>query len=196
MIPKIQTAEEKEKKEKRTRTIMAIFVVVLLGASTAGYALMETNSSETKKYNGFSFSRADNGGWTVKKLNIVTSYLPQDVENISIDAINANDFSGNAYIVAFGTEEVTGANELLKVLNIEKVTRACSQELENESFCSEFPIKSCSDAAQSSPVIIFEQSNETAVSYNSYCLTIKSEGADFVKAADRAVFVIAGIMKA
>lgn len=188
-LKKIQSAEEKQKKEQRLKLFMAIFVTVLLGASTAAYALMETGSSESKKYGDFTFVRADNGGWQIKKTNIITSYLPQDVENITLKGNpELDDFSGTVYFNALGSIEISAANELLRVLPSEKAVLSCSPENENETFCADLPLKSCDDASSGMPVISFEQSNETSISYSNYCLTIKADNENALKAMDRIIF--------
>jgi hypothetical protein len=193
-IPKIESVEQKEKREKRLRTIMAIIVTFILGASTAAYALMETSSVEKKIYNGFKFTQTDRG-WQEKETGIVTSYLPSDVENISLSGNpKISDFSGNVYVAALSSAEINAVNELLRTMNIEKATPVCSVEYENESFCLDLPIKSCDDANQGSNVIIFESSNESSVKYSNYCLTIKGSSEDSVKSADRVIFEIYSII--
>ena len=193
MIKKIQTAEEKERKEKRMRIFMTVFVIVILGASTAGYALMETQSSEKKSYNDFKFTQTENG-WQAKGMNFFTSYLPQDVENITVPS-NSGNISGNVYLIAIGTEERTAAIELLRATSISKLNYACSAKDENSDYCSELPIKSCDDASQGNNIVIFERANETSVSYDNYCLTVKGESSELVKIADRIIFDLYGIIK-
>jgi len=174
---------------------MAVFVIVILGASIAGYALMDTQSSEKKSYNGITFSKTDSG-WQPKKMSIVTSYLPQDVENITVDGVlNLNDFSGTVYVNALGNADLNSANELIKTLKVSKATLSCSPENENESFCSDLPIKSCADASSGSEVIVFESSNETSVKYSNYCLTINGQSDETLKAIDRAIFGLYSIIK-
>jgi len=193
-LAKIQSAAEKEKKERRTRLWMAVFVTVILGASTAAYALMETQSAEKRSYKEFTFYRTDSG-WQPKKMNIVTSYLPQDVENITIDGnLDLKDFSGIVYVNALGNADLNAANELIRTLNVEKATLSCSPENENESFCSELPIKSCADASPGNEVIIFESSNETSIKYSDYCLTITGQSDDILKAVDRTIFGLYSII--
>jgi hypothetical protein len=195
-LSKIQTAEEKEKKDKRLKIFMTIFMVVVLGASTAAYALIDTGSSQRKTYNGITFTLTQSG-WNPKKMNIYTSYLPSDVENISIDGSPSLDsLKGNLYLNALGNNELNAANELLKTLAIEKrPTLACSPAYENESFCADLPIKSCDDASAESPLISFEQANETSISYKNYCLVIKGDNENMIKAADRVIFGLYGIIK-
>jgi len=194
MIPKLKTAQAEEKKEKRMKLLMTIFVVVILGASTAGYALMETSSSESQKYNGTMFIKTESG-WQPKKMNFVTTYLPGDVENISVSGdLSIDNFKNNAYLVASGEEQFGAANELLKVLPLQKATLSCLPENENESFCKDFPLKDCGDASTETPVIIFSNANETSVSYSDYCLKIEGNEEKFVMAADKAIFVLYGVM--
>jgi hypothetical protein len=186
MIPKLKTAKEREEKERRSRLIMTVFVVVLLGASTVGYALMQTESSERVKYNDFTFIKTENG-WNLKKTSLFTSYLPQDVENISIKgSVYLEDFNNKAYVIALGNEEKLAATELLSVMPLEQLSLACLPEHEDEAFCEDLPLKECEDAISGNIVIIFSQENESSISYEDYCLTIKGE--DLTKASDRVIF--------
>jgi len=188
MLPKIQTASEKEAKERKARIWMTVIVVVILGASTAAYALMETQSSEKAKYKELTFTRTE-GGWRAKDMNFYATYLPQDVENITVSGnLNLDDFSGTAYINAFGAADINVANELIRTMPLEKAVLSCAPENENESFCSDLPIKSCSDASEGNPIISFEYSNETSVSYDDFCLVISTDKENSLKAADRAIY--------
>jgi len=195
MIPKIQTAKERESKTKRRNILMTLFVVVILGVSTAGYALMQNDSAEKKAYNGFTFLRTENG-WQPKKIDLFTLFLPQEVENISYSGyLSIEDFKGNAYVIAETSEGISAANEFLKALPLAKMNRACLPEQENETFCNELPLKSCEDAGFGNSIIIFKENNETSIVYKNYCLEINGNGQEMIKASDKALFILYDIIK-
>ena len=198
MIPKLSTKARIEEKSKKSRNLMTIFVAVILLASIAGFAF-EFNTSEQTKYKEFKFSQAANGLWqtSVNGKSIQTSLLPQDVENITISgSIDLNDFSGKIYYIA-KSWNMQAMQELGNTLNAKQFQPACLPEQENETDCSDLPLKSCSDASFNQPIIIFKEANETSAEYSNYCLVLNTDlndSSSSAKAADAAIFKINGIL--
>jgi len=193
MMRKIELAGDKEEKEKRKKMWLTIIMVGIMALSTAGFAL-NFASTETKKYNGFKFERSDSG-WTTGSLPVATTYLPSDVENISSSgSFQSSDFSAKAYII-LGQSIRAPAVELISALPLKNSQMACLPEQENDSDCSDLPLKSCYDADSQNAVIIFKESNETSLSYRGYCLQIQGDEEGLLKAADKAVFMAYGIIK-
>ncbi len=188
MIPKIISAEEREKKSKRLNTFMVIFMIVILGGSTAAYALFETEGSSKKKFDDFTFLQTANG-WNLKKTGLYFSYVPQDVENISSKGtFEIENFRDNVYIVAQGTTELLAANELIQNIGPKKATLACLPDQENETLCIDLPLKSCDSAEYGNAVVIIKEANETAVTSDNYCLKIEAAREDMMKSADNALY--------
>jgi len=194
MIPKLKTRREIEEKAKRKSLLMTIFVIVILGASTAGYAFMDSYSAEKRKYNGFTFIQIENG-WQLKNTNLITRYLPWDVENITISGNPMlDDFRGQGYFIALDNDERLAAAELINKLPLQKANRACLPKDENEEFCSDIPIKSCDDAGSGNVVVIFERSEENSASYAHGCLEVKGSSEFMLKSADKMLFMLYGVM--
>jgi len=162
MLPKILTKTEKEKKEKRLKTILTVLIVVILAASTAGFALDIATKKEKKEYGEFVFSKTEDGYWKPKNVNLLTAYLPQEVENISSSGIlDIEYFSNKVYFVS--AQNRPAAFELIRAVPIENIQLACLPEQEDEAGCEELPLKSCEDAEFGNAVIIFNASNKTEI---------------------------------
>lgn len=194
-LPKIISKEEKEAKEKRRNRMMTVLIVFILLASTAAFALT-SDQTEKESYKGLTFLKTENG-WNLKNSDILTTLLPSDVENISSPWITANDFKNNIFYVAMTSAEQAVANELNRAFynSIEKAQLACSPKYENESFCSELPIKDCMNASSSELIIDIEESENQSISFSDNCLSIKGNEADLIKSADRIIFSAYGIIK-
>jgi len=194
-IPKLKSAKEKQEKEKRTKLFMAVFVIIILGASTAAYALMESTSVEKKKYNEFTFIKAENR-WKEKSMNFTTQYLPQEVENINFTGkIDFTLFDSSAYAIASGSDEQIAANEFIQAMPLKKVNLACLPNQADDAICNYLPLKTCDDAHFKNAVMIFSEADESYVRFDNYCLRVYGKGDDLIKAADKAIFMAYGIIK-
>ena len=196
-IPKLITKTDKEAKDKRRRIFMTIIVAVILITSIAGFSL-NWNESEEVKYNGFKFVSTETG-WKTKAggYEVQTMLLPGDVENISLYGVaSLNDFGGKIYYIA-KSWNIPALQELGMHLQAEQFQQACLPEGENETGCSDVPLKSCNDASSGSPVIIFKNADKTSAEYSSYCLVLNTDLNDSmssIKVADRVIFALYGII--
>ena len=193
-IRKIVTKTEREEKDRKMKIWLTVFIVVVMAASTAGFAVeFSSDSGESKKYNGIKFTLTEQG-WQPKGYPIATSYLPQEVENISSSGtFSYMDFNAKAYLISAPYMQ-SEALELLRYLPINNLQQACLEEEENVSYCSDLPLKGCEDASTDSGVIIFKESNETSIEYGNYCLQIQGDSGNVLKAIDKALFIAYGIM--
>ncbi|MBU2522825.1 MAG: hypothetical protein KKE23_00860 [Nanoarchaeota archaeon] len=191
---KIVTRAEREEKDKRLKFWLAIFIVGIMAASTAGFALnFSSDNEESRTYGDLKFTITEQG-WQPKGYSIATSYLPQDVENISSKGtFSYTDFNSKVYLISAPYMQ-NEAIELLRYLPITNLQQACSKEDENISHCADVPLKSCEDASSQSAIIIFKESNETSIDYSGYCLQIQGDSEDILKAADKALFIAYGII--
>lgn len=202
----IETKEEKEKKGKKIKvyTIIALAILVM---SIAAYAFLSVEKQEEKTYNKQKFLLTERG-WqtTIKGITLITIFFPSELENITVKGFfSIEDFKNKIYYV-FTPKETAAVTELDMLLGRAANSRqsACLREYENESFCAELPIKSCEDASSEQAIIIFKEvkrageENETfisSISYNNYCLEIEAREEETLKAADKIIFILLGIME-
>lgn len=191
----ITSHKEIEKKRSKTQMFLAIFILGILGLSTAGYAVFYSSGSNTlsQKYKGISFRQTDNG-WQGEGFEFYTSFLPQDVESIPFSGVpRLEDFSTRVYFVTASSD--IPAREWANSVPMQSFQLACLPEEANLTGCEELPLKDCSSASSDSAVIIFKESNVTSASYSPFCFTVSGDEAGAVKAVDKALFLMSGIIE-
>ena len=199
-MPQIRRIFEKvnEKKEQKKRRTAGIVIAIIMLFSIAAFAFMESTSTtneNTQKYKDYVFQRTE-AGWETKanNLQIVTQFLPQEVENISSAQFISGDLGNTIFFIADSYDERQAAAELSLILSSQRKQFACLPEDSNKSECADLPLKSCGSASSESGVVIIKESNETSINYNSFCITINGNATELVKAADKAIFKIVGIV--
>lgn len=190
---KIQSKEEKEKKETRKKLIMGIILVVIMVLSTAGYAFFSSpeTSQDKIEYNGITFTLNENGLWQFRtnNLDFATQYNPTETENISVPIfMTANSYSGGSlFFVGKGAAKQEIAGNLLNLLS--RIPQdACLEGYEDK--CGENdPVKKC----LGDNVIVIREANDTKISQEDKCIFIEAPYSEQVKAADALIFKILGI---
>ncbi|MCS7134486.1 MAG: hypothetical protein NZ889_01355 [Candidatus Pacearchaeota archaeon] len=205
MLRPLETREEREKKIRKRNLILSILIAITILAGTIGWVMMGKETENLQKYKEFKFRKVENQ-WqtTVKVYNnneflIRTSFLPQEVENIpsTLEGLYLEKiYDKIIYFVVFSQTELQAAQEL--AINLypfsKRIQLACSKEKENETFCADKPIKNCENGTESL-IIILEEKNETKIKYEKNCLEIYGKGSEILKASDKVIFVIFGIIK-
>ncbi len=186
-MKKIISQEEKDKKQKRNKIILSIFLVALIAFSSLGYAIMSRTQDTTvqrAEYAGLDFVQ-NNGYWTtvIGQKQLFFNKLPEDVLNITIQGeySAADYFNEPVYIVNANVATVTLSDFLSSVAL--RVQDACLEE--QECLTLDLPIKTCEDK-----VFVFKNSNETKVYKQQNCVFIEG---NFFDGVDRLVYKIYGI---
>ena len=202
MISKFQTLKEKEEKDNRTKRIFSLVVVIILALSTAGFALLSSSGrqNEGNVYYNFEFSPTNEGWQTiVGDYYILTQYLPQEVDYINHSGmLDKEDFQGVVYFVTKTEAENQAAEELSKLIIAAKKDYACLPENQGEAECLNKSIKSCEDATRIQKIVIFnetESKENASITYENNCLEIKGKSEELIRAADKAIFLLFGIIK-
>ena len=88
------------KKWYKSKTFMGWFIIIVMVASTIGFALIQgtqQKSSETE-YKGFKFYQTQQGWFTrINNQQFGFRYLPEELENISMGIINTG--TNKIYII-------------------------------------------------------------------------------------------------
>lgn len=202
MLPRFKTVKEREAKEQKTKRLFSILVISILALSVAAFALMSYSPQRgpgEEIYYKHIFTREE-GGWQtqVNDYFLLTTYLPQEVERINHSGILIlEDFQKIVYFVARSENERKAANELDRVLLALKKETACLPQDSNESACANMSVKDCGDAAFIQKIIVLKEikgSNETSIEYKNNCLTIKGNSINIIRAVDKVIFLLFGIM--
>lgn len=182
---KIQTAQEIEKKRKRNNLILAIIMILLIGVSSLGYAIMSredtTSTQNTAVYGGLKFEKSNNYWATqVNGKIFYFNFLPQELENISIIGNYSFEsyYQQPAYIINLNPA-VNGLMYALQDISL-RVQEACiqGQNCSNQ----ELPVKTCEDN-----VIVFRNANLniTKVTKDKNCVFIDG---NFFEGTDKLVY--------
>lgn len=187
---KIQTVQELERKKKKNNLILAVIMVLLIGLSSLGYAIMSRDdgdqTSNNAVYGGLKFIK--NGGyWTTTINNKVFyfNYLPQEIENVSIVGNYSFEsyYQQPAYIINLNPA-VNGLMYALEDISL-RVQEACM--VGEECVNPDLPIKTCEDN-----LVIFKNANSniTKVTKNKNCIFIEG---NFFEGTDRLVYKMLNI---
>ena len=203
----LKTKTRKEAKRKRNQTIIGLFIAFLMVFSIMGYALLSGTRQEQSQeiYNGHEFKQTAEGWQTQisienQAFTLTTAYLPKEVENISMKGtplLSAFKFK-TIYIIANSISERQAASSFY--INLEKIALrmqlACSEQESESDFCVEnnLPIKSCDDASNTVTIIEIKETNQTSITYKNNCIIIEGKGSELVKASEKSLFVVFGII--
>ena len=155
------------------------------GSRTSG------STNEKIEYNGYEFEK-QGGLWyfEIEGQKFVTSYTPQETQEIAIAEISLEEYSGKpVYYVTNGSK---GVNELMTniVRYFQRTQEVC---LKGEECRGDFVEKDCN-----SSIIIFK-TDEEFENINIYrqnnCLFIESKPEKIIKASDRVVFKLLDIQE-
>jgi hypothetical protein len=186
MLKRIKSQEEIEGKRKKNQIWIGAILIGLMVLSTAGYAILNNESTSTKsKYNGYTFYY-NNGYWVVQiqEKQYGFQYLPKDLENVSIAGnYNLQEFSGKV-VYFIGTDPAISIL-LMDIPEIARYQEACLEGANCSN--SELPIKNC----ENNLFIFNSLKNETRVYRINNCIYLEGEGE---KAAERFLYKSLGVM--
>ena len=203
----------KKTKEKQHDTIKYIIygVIIIIGIFlilTFGSKLIHNSNNNDKYYNyhGFDFIKKDDMVKTQIQLNtdrtklytIELRYGPREVKDIPIiGEPNYFTLPENMYVafdpddenlqyIGLATADIQ--MNLIKVLG-KNLKAACTKTSEK---CGNASIKDCGNSEL--PIIIIRQDPVALIEQKGYCLYIQGQDMDIVKAADRYLLYMYGIM--
>jgi hypothetical protein len=198
MIHRLETKESRDKKTRNRNIFFGIIIAIVMVAGTVGWAISSGEKESIEKYNGFVFSKGTDNYWHDQSIGLKTTFLPKEVENITSEGIlNIEKFAGKTLYLSVSTiEEKQAALEIATNLQsfANRIQFACPEDI-NDSFCADQPIKNCNDTSLDSAIIVVSEGNLTKSVYTSGCLTITGDGEDLIKVADKATFLIFGVIK-
>tara|TARA_Y100000310_G_scaffold306585_1_gene347859 strand:- start:189 stop:788 length:600 start_codon:yes stop_codon:yes gene_type:complete len=179
--------------------IMAIFAILFI------IGKLFPQNYQGYDYNGFSFIKGKDMWFTQiqppgenKLYTIELRYGPRDLEEIPIIGdpkifltrnktyITFDPYGDNLKYVGLAIGDID--LNLIKVLGIEPIA-ACTK---NHSACSDRPIKNCENT--NAPIILIQQDPISFVEQKENCLIVQGNGFELVKAADKLLLYLYGIM--
>ena len=197
--------------------IVFLHVLLIFIFLASGCTFFETAESDVHVYNSHYFARLDNGLWSVALDNyadasgrpfvLVLHNLPEDVENIDVSGNMDNFFPSNETYLSYNPAtsdkdpelmvalmdlsiKLAGSSAILQNGTLFNPLIACSEE--GDDVCNEIGVVNCKDSHKN--IILFEEADKTSISFEGKCITISSEDGDFIKAKDRLVYSLFGII--
>jgi len=191
----------KRKNVKRTQQIfLAVFIAMIMTTSILGF-LWGQESGEQLKYKNKVFTRQQEV-WVTEVNGLKKSFyhFPSQVEDIPVDANAISTikntpmvymtYDPNQTAVNYIAQGIFDLNEEFSAINIYSVNALTKENKFNS------PIITCLNATANTPVVYFEQTNQTRISFDNNCIVVEAKtGLDFLRARDRILYAISGILE-
>ena len=191
--------ERRERSRKRNQLIMGSILILLMVASTAGFALLNRSylgsnnglTSETKNFNGIEFTRSENfgGDWVFQSQggSFVTRNTPEDVEDILFSTISniGRYVDQPLYFVGSGP----GISEIARNLQPYSL-RAQNACISSEECEGDLPVKGCLDNV----IIVKEPEDDLEFIYEEEnCIYVIANIENQIRYADKFLFELLDI---
>ena len=185
------------RKEKwyRKKSAYALALLIVMVASTIGFALVNDTSQQggTNEYNGYTFA-ATSQGWitTVSGQRVAFAYHPAELEQVSMPQISRGQ--GRVYLLFQPNETAfdfsLASQRFAAFLQFSGVTpqQACI----TAEGCGNIPVRACADPFV---MVYYKRGNETTAYQQDNCVVLEAPGDyEMSQLSERAIFQILGIM--
>ncbi len=191
---------KKHEKKNKMGLWVAIFIAFIMLSSTIGYVF---KGGSKEKYNDFSFSRTDDGTWYTKVngKQLAFHYFPSDLEDINLSS-EIVDKIKNTNMIYFTYDPESRYREDIAMLSFE-LTNILWQDFKiyatngltkNNTFNA--PVINCNNATITTPVIYFNESNQTEIHLNSDCIVLNGRtGIDFLILKERLLYALFNVIE-
>jgi hypothetical protein len=197
---------KKGKGSDSKKTLISIFIVVIMVASSLGILL----SGYAPQANEISYGNhifKQDGNYlvtTINKTKVRIQSYPSDLEGIKVDeAVAGLVSSAKAIYVSYpinGTDTNTlgmaaqAGFDMGDYLDSRGVYTMLGVSDTNQGHDA-VPLLDCRNATAASPAIVFGSGNESSITAEGYCVRISGvSGYDFIRLKDRLILKIAGVM--
>ena len=193
----------KEKKEKRKWGLILFIVFIMIGTSVSFVFLGFAPVEDKVKYKGIAFEK-NNNIW-VAKINgaeAAFSFLPGEVEIIP-EFNNSFQMLQNKYEIDSTSDLNSTHKEAIALAQYQMGLTLQAYNIylrkgftANTSFIPPPPIITCNNATQNVPVLYFKYGNSTNIHAENNCIIAEANtNADFIKAKDRLLYIMLGVVK-
>ena len=178
---------------------MGYTIIFIMVSSIFGY-MWVGNSQDVEKYNDFKFSKQGND-WVTKVdgEEVRANYMPQFVEDIKLDESVKKIFEQKVIQLTYDPtqdflQNIAQSRFLLEK-GLQKKGYYTVLGLKINTSMTDISMITCKDATANSPVIDFVLNNETKIVSEDNCVTVYSkDGIDFIRAKDRLLYHIFGVI--
>lgn len=193
----------KANKERKRWGLIIFLVFIMIGTSFSFVFFGFSPAAEKAKYNGHSFTFSPGQNIWLAKINgkqAAFSFLPKDVENIpafegvSSKLIGKFEIDVTSDSNSTHKEAVALAQHQMGLTLSEYGVYLRKGFTANNTF--NLPIITCDSATANVPVINFRYGNATNIHIKDNCIIAEaSANTDFIKAKDRLLYIMFGVMK-
>ena len=163
--------------------LISLFFVMLVSTSILG--LVSNDRAPSQKYKNMEFKKIDQG-WISFYANRQI-FIPSDIPSLNDPKIQKLDLSplNLKEKIYFSRNPLENNKIAIAQFNsyIALSPRKVDACITDIAECADTPLKTCKDATDKVGVIIFQEANETEVSFNDGCLLI--QGKDLLKTTDQ-----------
>lgn len=188
----------RQKSKKTSQIILVVLIAFIMITSVIGFIW---SGAQKIRYNKFSFEQKETGfATTINDKEVFFSYLPQDVENIKIDAEIIARLAKTPQIDTTSDFNDTNNDAIALVqYNLNQVLDPFFTIYLRQGFNTNNtynrPVITCENAKKV-PVLYFKTSDKNNISYTDSCILIESqEAVDFIKIKDRLLYSLLGVIK-
>ena len=187
---------KKKSNSKKWFVIIVIAIIVLMVGSSLLIGLDSDNPSQLK-YNDHRFTYKNNQ-WTtvINNYEVNFYYHPSELDYINLT--NPENFNVPLIYVSFDP------NETNEYIDLSRLKLDLAGQLTNTYFSHgltklsedyDLPQITCQNATPYTPVITYQKSNETSISYKNNCYTLNAQSnIDFLKLTERIIYQILGVI--
>lgn len=158
------TAQEAERKQKRTKFILGTILLVIMVLSTAGYAILYNSDPSSQQGSGIRFNGVQ---WIVpvNGVDLLFTNSPDSVADVPVDVtVTLSAYTSTPVYVASNSTSVNNELGNLRYF-VPRMQRACYGDCEED-----LPVKDCS-----SNLIVWKDSSENKVYQEQNCVFIEGD---------------------
>lgn len=191
----------KDKKERKKWGLILFIVFIMIGTTFSFVFFGFSPATERVKYNGVSF--VNNGNIWIAKINgreAAFSFLPSEVESVSAFEDFSKRLQGRFEIDVTYDSNSTYKESIALVQHQMGLTLAAYNIFMRKGFTANntfnLPVITCDNATMNVPVVYFKYGNATNIRMENNCIIAEaSTNADFIKAKDRLLYGMLGVIK-
>ena len=192
----------REKKEKKRWGLIAFLVMIMVGTSFTAYYGFQSQD-QVSEYNGIKFRYRSSGSIWIAKISgreAAFSSLPQDAAGINASQDLPSLVQGKFEIDSTSEANSTFKETIALAQHQMGLTLQAYNIFLRKGFTSNntfnAPVITCSSSPKNVPVIHFVKSNSTGITVKENCIEAAAiSAADIIKAKDRLLYIILGVMK-
>lgn len=193
-------------KEKKSGKLIALLIAIIMVSSVLGYVILDSNTSSELEYNGYEFSRDNNGFTTdINGIAVKFNFFPTDVQHISFEpdestmlknaaGIRITSDIGDPLQRAISLLEFEIENNFIRLNKMMILNKMAVHGFTEEN--ENLPFITCNDSDKENPVIYITKGSSTKVESEGSCITITAKTEyDVIKVKDALLYRILGIIE-